>query len=103
MQLHPLKAGNDAPSSWSLLGMLEKGAHDMRSQTRLLVNEQITIPVIRVVDEEYNDIGVMSVAEGIHKARSLGKDLVLVAPKANPPICRTIHPDHYSRDTTYFA
>jgi translation initiation factor IF-3 len=43
---------------------------------------------IRVVDDEGNQLGVMETARGVSLAREKGLDLVEVAPKADPPVCR---------------
>jgi translation initiation factor IF-3 len=45
---------------------------------------------VRVVDEEGEQIGVMDTRDAVAKAREMGKDLVEIAPKARPPVCRII-------------
>lgn len=52
-----------------------------------LVNERIRAPKVRVVYED-QQLGVMSSRVAVEKAKSVGLDLVLVAPNANPPVCR---------------
>lgn len=54
------------------------------------LNQYIPSLTLRVIDEKGKQIGVMSKAEAIAKANELGVDLVEVAPKANPPVCRLI-------------
>jgi translation initiation factor IF-3 len=46
---------------------------------------------IRVLDEEGNQLGVMSPQEALEIARSKGLDLVEIAPQAQPPVCRIIN------------
>jgi len=41
-----------------------------------------------VIDEEKNQLGIMSVAQALEIAQERGLDLVEVAPQANPPVCR---------------
>ena len=45
---------------------------------------------MRVVDEDGEQIGVMDTRDAVSKAREEGKDLVEIAPKARPPVCRII-------------
>jgi len=55
------------------------------------VNERIRIREVRVIDDDGNQLGVMSPQRGLEIARSKGLDLVEVAPQANPPVCRIIN------------
>ncbi len=41
-----------------------------------------------VIDPDGESVGVMTPEEGIEKAEEYGLDLVEVAPKARPPVCR---------------
>ncbi len=50
------------------------------------VNERIRVPEIRVLYGEYN--AIMPTSKALQKAKSLGLDLVEVAPHARPPVCR---------------
>jgi translation initiation factor IF-3 len=52
------------------------------------VNERIRVREVRVIDDEGNNLGVMSPREGVEVARSRGLDLIEVSPDANPPVCR---------------
>ena len=55
------------------------------------VNEKIRAPRIRVVyGEDSQQLGVMTTREAIDKAKSVGLDLVEIAPKADPPVCRIV-------------
>ena len=51
------------------------------------VNDRIRAPKVRVVYED-QQLGVMSSRVAVEKAKSVGLDLVEVAPNANPPVCR---------------
>jgi len=57
-------------------------------EERRRINHQIRIPQIRVVDEEGQQLGVMTPAEARKIAEDRGLDLVEVAPGARPPVCR---------------
>ena len=54
------------------------------------INQQIAAQNIRVLDENSNQIGVLSRAEALAKANELGLDLVEIAPQAQPPVCKII-------------
>jgi translation initiation factor IF-3 len=43
---------------------------------------------VRVVNEEGAQLGIMSTKEAMNMAAEKGVDLVEVAPKANPPVCK---------------
>ncbi|MDB4409078.1 translation initiation factor IF-3 [Akkermansiaceae bacterium] len=53
------------------------------------VNEKIRAPKIRVVYEEHQ-LGVMTPQIALVKAKSVGLDLVEIAAKADPPVCRIV-------------
>ncbi len=43
---------------------------------------------MRLVGAENEQLGIVSLAEALHRARALDLDLVEVAPMADPPVCR---------------
>ncbi|MEN8227995.1 MAG: translation initiation factor IF-3 [Bacteroidota bacterium] len=53
-------------------------------------NEQIRASTIRLVGENIEDPGVVSLTEALKIADSLDLDLVEISPKADPPVCRVI-------------
>lgn len=55
------------------------------------INRQIRIREIRVVDDEGNQLGIMSPEDAMKIAEEKGLDLVEVAPTAQPPVCRIIN------------
>ena len=54
------------------------------------INQYIQAQEVRVVDEKGKQIGVMPLTQALKQARQLGLDLVEVAPKAQPPVCKII-------------
>ena len=54
----------------------------------MTINEDIRLKEIRVVADNGEQLGVMSSDAALEKAYSQGLDLVLIAPGANPPVCR---------------
>ncbi|MDX1476102.1 MAG: translation initiation factor IF-3 [Saprospiraceae bacterium] len=71
---------------------------DLRKQ--FLVNRDIRVPEIRLVGDNFDDIselankkvepGVYPTQAALDWARTLGLDLVMISPKADPPVCRII-------------
>ncbi|MCQ2512648.1 MAG: translation initiation factor IF-3 [Lachnospiraceae bacterium] len=55
-----------------------------------LINEQIKEKEVRLIGQSGEQIGVVSIEEARAKADEAGVDLVLIAPKAEPPVCRII-------------
>lgn len=57
---------------------------------QIRVNDRIRAPRVRVVTAKGDQLGVMSTRDALDKAKSIGLDLVEVAPNADPPVCRII-------------
>ena len=51
-------------------------------------NEFITVPKVRVIDGDGENLGVMFTREAIEQAAESGLDLVEVSPNADPPVCK---------------
>lgn len=58
-------------------------------------NNQITATNIRLIDNNGEMVGVVSLQEAIAKARSLNLDLVEIAPMSNPPVCKLLDFSRY--------
>lgn len=56
----------------------------------LSINEAIREKEIRVVDSDGSQLGIMPPAEALKIAEGKGLDLVMIAPKAQPPVCKII-------------
>lgn len=54
------------------------------------INQYIRADKVRVVDEEGKQVGILSLREALEKAQKIGLDLVEVAPKTSPPVCKII-------------
>lgn len=51
-------------------------------------NEQIRLREVRLVDEDGQQLGLMSSREALQLARERNLDLVNIAPNARPPVCK---------------
>ena len=58
-------------------------------------NESIKVPEVMVVDNDEGKLGIMKTEDAITKAKEQGLDLVEVAPKAKPPVCKIIDYSKY--------
>ena len=56
----------------------------------LMINEQIRDKEVRVIGENNEQLGIMSLDEARRLAEEAGVDLVKIAPNAAPPVCRII-------------
>lgn len=56
----------------------------------LPINDEIKAPEVRLIGNNNEQLGVMKIEEARAYAESNGVDLVLIAPTANPPVCRAI-------------
>ena len=52
------------------------------------INHRIKVPQVRVISETGEQLGILITREAIQRAETLGLDLVEVAPKAAPPVCK---------------
>lgn len=66
--------------------------HRPRYQPRkyYTINYRIDAPTLRVINEKSEQIGVLSKEEALRKAQEVEMDLVLIAPKAQPPVAKII-------------
>jgi len=52
------------------------------------INGEINSPEIRLVGEEGEQLGIVSLADAVARAEAAELDLVEIAPMAKPPVCR---------------
>ena len=64
----------------------------------LLINEQIRDKEVRVIGEEGEQLGIMSVKEAMALAEEAGVDLIKIAPTAKPPVCKITDYGKYKYD-----
>ncbi len=60
------------------------------SNKELQLNEEIRDKELRVVSDSGEQLGIMSSVKALKLAEERGLDLVKIAPKANPPVCKII-------------
>ncbi len=52
------------------------------------INNQIRVPQVRLISPDGQMIGIKQTYEALNMARSMGLDLVEIAPNSNPPVCK---------------
>lgn len=62
----------------------------MPTISELMINEQIRDKEIRLIGENGEQLGIMSVKEAFKMAKEAELDLVKIAPTAKPPVCKII-------------
>lgn len=61
----------------------------------LPINEQIRVKEVQIIDNEGNKIGPVSLNDALDMAFDKKLDLVLVAPNAQPPVCKLMNYGKY--------
>ena len=59
-----------------------------RDSDRARINHQISVPEVRLIDAEGEQVGIVSTREALRAAEEGGLDLVEISPTAKPPVCR---------------
>jgi len=69
-------------------------SHKKRPQKSLIPffrrNEAISVPEVRLLNNENENLGIFKTSEAIRMAREEEKDLVEINPKAEPPVAKII-------------
>ena len=75
-------------SDWGLVYLVNTCYHYHNLFTPIRINNQIRAKELRVIDEEGNNLGLLSLSEALIKADELDADLIEVSPKAIPPVAK---------------
>ena len=73
------------------------------SDKRVRVNEQIRISPIRLIQDDGEQIGIVSIDEARARASERGMDLVEVAPEARPPVVKMMDYGKYKYEAARAA
>ena len=65
-------------------------SREVMTISELMINEQIRCKEVRVIGEAGNQLGVMSTGDARKLAEEAGVDLVMIQPKAEPPVVRIV-------------
>lgn len=64
------------------------------------VNREIRVPNVRLIDQNGEQVGVVSLKEALDIAHEAGLDLVEISPTSNPPVCKIIDYGKFRYDQT---
>ncbi|HED65734.1 MAG TPA: translation initiation factor IF-3 [Planctomycetes bacterium] len=83
-------AGPPFPIPPSHDSLRKKSSNQRRNapSSKYRINRQIRVPEVRLIDEENEQVGVISTDDARRRADEAGLDLVEVQPNASPPVCR---------------
>ena len=95
----------DENHPFSLYSDKSKKSEGMRSRrcktiSDLMINEQIRDREVRLVGEDGEQLGIMSAKEALKIAAEADLDLVKIAPKAQPPVCKIVDYGKYRYEQT---
>ncbi|MBT8113830.1 MAG: translation initiation factor IF-3 [Arenicella sp.] len=62
----------------------------MVTKKKQRVNEDITAPSIRLIDQDGEQAGIVDLDAAFEAAEQAGLDLVEISPNADPPVCRVM-------------
>ena len=54
------------------------------------INEQIKSDTVRLISNDGDQLGVVSLQDALNKADNVGLDLVEISPNTNPPVCKIL-------------
>ena len=54
------------------------------------INEKIRSGQVRLISDDGEQLGILSLEDALNKAKDAGLDLVEVAPNSDPPVCRVM-------------
>lgn len=54
------------------------------------INEQIKSDTVRLISNDGDQLGVVSLQDALNKAENVGLDLVEISPNTNPPVCKIL-------------
>ena len=68
--------------------------------SELMINEQIKDKEVRLIGPDGEQLGIVSSREALKRAEEAELDLVKIAPKAKPPVCKIIDYGKYKYEQT---
>jgi translation initiation factor IF-3 len=68
---------------------------DRANEIRIRINDGITVPEVRLIDEEGEQLGIKSISFAQEYATERNLDLVEVSAQSDPPVCRIMNYSKY--------
>ena len=76
----------------------QKSEENAQRGDNLRINHEIRSSQVRLIDQDGEMIGVVSLSQALHEAESRGLDLVEISPQASPPVCKVLDYGRYKYD-----
>ena len=73
-----------------LIGLLEVRTISTKDSKQTQINEEIRASEVRLIDENGEMVGIVSIDEALSKAEAADLDLVNISPNAVPPVCKIL-------------
>ena len=54
------------------------------------INDQIKSDTVRLISNDGDQLGIVSIQDALNKAGNVGLDLVEISPNTNPPVCKIL-------------
>jgi translation initiation factor IF-3 len=70
----------------------------IRARKNTRINDHIRVPRVRLIDQEGEQVGIVSIEEALMQARKVLLDLVEISPNVDPPVCRIMDYGKYIFD-----
>jgi translation initiation factor IF-3 len=83
-----MRSSRNFRRKWIAISKL--GGNNIAAEKPTRLNEQITVPKVRLIDAEGNQVGIVPIREALLKAQESELDLVEISPTAKPPVCRVM-------------
>jgi len=69
----------------------EKGEKKISIRPEHRINERIRTEKVRLIDENGENVGVVTIQDALRRADDAGLDLVEIAPNSEPPVCKIVN------------
>ena len=73
-----------------LIGLLEVRTISTKDNKQTQINEEIRASEVRLINENGEMVGIVSIDEALSKAEAADLDLVNISPNAVPPVCKIL-------------
>ncbi|MFO8084473.1 MAG: translation initiation factor IF-3 [Desulfobacterales bacterium] len=80
--------------------VIPKRPFNKQSKDTTNVNNEIRAKEVRLIDQDGNQVGVVSARQAMTAAAESGLDLVEVSPNANPPVCKIMDYGRFKYEQT---
>ena len=69
---------------------LNKGGMHIAKKNKVRINEDITAEKVRLISENGEQKGILTIEDALESAQESGFDLIEISPNSNPPVCKLL-------------